>query len=81
MKENCVQIKEHRHLLSHPTITSFLWMKWRKLRPLFYLNVVLYLLFVGLLSTYVLLRVGEESDQAVQEEEKGKTFNIEFGLF
>ena len=39
------QIKEHRHLLSHPTITSFLWMKWRKMRPYFYTNVVFYLLF------------------------------------
>ena len=26
------QIKEHRRLLNHPVITSFLWMKWRRIR-------------------------------------------------
>jgi len=50
------QIKEHRYLLSHPTITSFLWMKWRKIRPYFYFNVLFYLIFVSLLTAYVLLR-------------------------
>ena len=49
------QIKEHRHLLSHPTITSFLWMKWRKVRPYYYINVALYLVFFSLLTSYVLL--------------------------
>eukprot|EP00092_Neocalanus_flemingeri_P109150 GFUD01140253.1.p1 GENE.GFUD01140253.1~~GFUD01140253.1.p1 ORF type:complete len:520 (+),score=97.82 GFUD01140253.1:64-1560(+) len=49
------QIKEHRYLLSHPTITSFLWMKWRKIRPYFYFNVLFYLIFVSLLTAYVLL--------------------------
>jgi len=48
------QIKEHRYLLSHPTITSFLWMKWRKIRPYFYFNVIFYLIFVSLLTSYIL---------------------------
>jgi hypothetical protein len=26
------QIREHRHLMNHPVITSFLWMKWRRIR-------------------------------------------------
>ena len=55
------QIKEHRHLLSHPTITSFLWMKWRKMRPYFYTNVVFYLLFFTLLTSWV-LRLTQDID-------------------
>ena len=48
------QIPEHRHLMAHPTITSFLWMKWRRVRPYFYLNLSFYILFVALLTAYVL---------------------------
>lgn len=49
------QIKEHRYLMSHPTITSFLWMKWRRIRPYFYLNLLFYFLFVSILTAYVIL--------------------------
>merc|ERR1719228_3008506 len=49
------QIKEHRYLMSHPTITSFLWMKWRRIRPYFYLNLIFYFLFASILTSYVIL--------------------------
>ena len=58
------QIREHRHLLTHPTITSFLWMKWRKIRPYFYTNVCLYLAFFTLLTSYVLLQT-QENDEGI----------------
>ena len=54
------QIKEHRHLLSHPTITSFLWMKWRKMRPYFYINVGFYLLFFSFLTAWILMKTEYE---------------------
>ena len=56
------QIKEHRYLLSHPTITSFLWMKWRKIRPYFYINAGLYLVFFSFLTAFVLLQTQENDD-------------------
>ena len=44
------QINEHCHLMSHPLVTSFIWMKWRKMRPYFYINVIFCLLSSVLLS-------------------------------
>jgi len=62
------QIKEHRHLLNHPTVTSFLWMKWRKIRPYFYFNVLFYLIFAALLTAYVLvLNTNIDEDKAVSD--------------
>ena len=61
------QIPEHRHLMSHPTITSFLWMKWRKIRQVFYLNLAFYFFFVAFLTSYVILvntKEGEERSPA-----------------
>ena len=29
------QSREHRHLLRHPVISSFLWFKWERMRPYF----------------------------------------------
>ena len=45
--------KQHRHLLRHPVITSFLWMKWQRIRKQFNRNLRLYLLFVTTLTWYV----------------------------
>ena len=40
--------------MSHPTVTSFLWMKWRKIRRFFFFNLAFYLLFMGVMTAYVL---------------------------
>merc|ERR1711892_332463 len=75
------QIKEHRYLLSHPTITSFLWMKWRKLRPYFYLNVLFYLIFVALLTAYVLhLNMTIHETKVISDSEKSKETPTDTGL-
>ena len=47
------QLPDHRPLLTHPVITSFLCMKWRRIRPYYYINLFFYLLFVGCLTAYL----------------------------
>jgi hypothetical protein len=49
------QSKDHRPLLAHPVITSFLCLKWRRIRPYFYTNLVLYSLFLVCLTSYLLM--------------------------
>ena len=61
------QIPEHRHLMSHPTVTSFLWMKWRKIRRFFFFNLAFYLLFMGVMTAYV-LQVNMNTKKAPQDD-------------
>ena len=75
------QIKEHRHLLSHPTITSFLWMKWRKIRPYFYMNVVFYLLFFSLLTAYILLITNNIDNNMNNVDEYGSAATVKWITF
>ncbi|XP_063222114.1 transient receptor potential cation channel protein painless-like [Bacillus rossius redtenbacheri] len=49
-----------RYLLKHPVFSSFLYLKWRCIRKFFYINLVFYLLFVTLLSIYVLFIYGAD---------------------
>jgi len=62
-------IREHRPLLSHPVITSFLWMKWRRIRPYFYLNMLLYSLFVCVVTSYILLLNTEQNNTPASSEQ------------
>jgi len=55
------QSKEHRHLLKHPVITSFLWYKWQRIRRYFNRNLRFYTLFVYLLTWYIFKHYGSES--------------------
>jgi len=55
------QSKEHRHLLKHPVITSFLWYKWQRIRRYFNRNLRFYTLFVYLLTWYIFKHYGGES--------------------
>jgi len=52
------QSKAHRHLLRHPTVTSFLWLKWQRVRRFFSRNIRMYLLFVTALTWYIFTRFG-----------------------
>jgi len=52
------QSKSHRHLLRHPTVTSFLWLKWQRIRKFFSRNIRLYILFVTSLTWYIFTRFG-----------------------
>ena len=57
------QSKQHRHLLKHPVVTSFLWFKWERIRPYFNRNFRLYSLFVYLLTWFIFVRFGGISQQ------------------
>ena len=59
------QSKEHRYLLKHPVITSFLWFKWERIRPYFNRNLRLYLLFVYLLTWFIFINFGGISQRGV----------------
>ena len=54
------QSKDHRHLLKHPVITSFLYLKWGKIRRFFNRNLRIYLLFVEILTWYIFENFGGE---------------------
>ncbi len=49
------QSLEHRHLLLHPIIRSFLSLKWGRMRFCFYVNLAVYVCFMALLTVYLIL--------------------------
>ena len=65
------QSKEHRHLLKHPVITSFLWYKWERIRRYFNRNLRFFTLFVYMLTWYIFDNFGGNAD--VCESEASKT--------
>jgi len=58
------QTKEHRYLLKHPVITSFLWCKWNRIRRYFNRNLRFYFLFVTILTWFVFHAFGGEAIRA-----------------
>ena len=64
------QSKDHRHLLKHPVITSFLWYKWQRIRRYFNRNLRFFALFVYLLTWYIFQHCGNT-----------KTSNLEWYVF
>merc|ERR550532_622294 len=52
------QSKQHRHLLKHPVITSFLWYKWQRIRRYFNRNLRFYILFVFCFTWYIFRHFG-----------------------
>ncbi|KAH8248069.1 hypothetical protein KR038_006405 [Drosophila bunnanda] len=59
------EAKELRHLLQHPLITSFLFLKWHRLSVIFYLNFLLYSLFTASIITHTLLKFHESEHSAL----------------
>ncbi|KAH8353036.1 hypothetical protein KR084_008412 [Drosophila pseudotakahashii] len=49
--------EELRHLLQHPLISIFLFLKWWQIRVVFYLNLVFYSVFTIFIITYTLLKL------------------------
>ncbi|KAA0198797.1 hypothetical protein HAZT_HAZT006381 [Hyalella azteca] len=47
------QSQEHRNSIKHPLIQTFLYAKWRKVFPLYILNLFLYMMFVILLTGFM----------------------------
>ena len=59
------QSKQHRHLLKHPVITSFLWYKWKRIRKYVNRALRLYVLFVFLLTWFIYREFGSYSSIAM----------------
>ncbi|GJQ64931.1 pain [Trypoxylus dichotomus] len=53
------QTAELRHLLIHPLITSFICIKWHRMRWLFWINLMLFVLFAMCFFVYVFLPTGK----------------------
>ncbi|XP_076033845.1 transient receptor potential cation channel subfamily A member 1-like isoform X2 [Oratosquilla oratoria] len=49
-----------RDLLKHPLVETFLYIKWRKIKPFFYCNVWIYLLFLILHTAYIVMTFGNK---------------------
>ena len=54
-------LQEHQYLLKHPVITSFLWLKWARIRRYFNRNLRFFALFVMVHTWYVFEQFGGES--------------------
>lgn len=65
------QNKAHRKAIKHPLIQTFLYAKWRKVLPLYILNLLFYLTFVILLTLFMYsvrdLRISEERNDALKK--------------
>ncbi|CAL4094297.1 unnamed protein product [Meganyctiphanes norvegica] len=47
--------RAHQHLLCHPIINTFLFLKWQRIRLYYYFNMFAYTIYLCLLTTYILL--------------------------
>ena len=65
------QSKQHQHLLTHPVITSFLWLKWIRIRRYYNINVRFYAIFVFMLTWFILYGLGKDAS----------TYSITFKIF
>jgi hypothetical protein len=55
------QSNEQRKLLQHPIITSFVHMKWQRVKYYFYFNICIYFIFAVLINAYILLNIGDKA--------------------
>lgn len=65
--EHIAKANELRHLIKHPLITSFLFLKWHRLALIFYINFILYTIFCISLISYILLCYRQESTSPAVE--------------
>ena len=49
---------DHRHLLKHPVITSFLALKWSRINYHYNANIICFALFVAILTAYIFTNYG-----------------------
>ena len=57
--------KPHRHLLRHPIIDTFLFLKWQRIRHYYFINLAMYSIFLALLTTYILLFFGIVTESTI----------------
>lgn len=67
-----------KHLLRHPLLSSFLYLKWHRIRHLLYANFVFYATFYLLLNAYILSTTHQHGSSA--NSEKAETVNGSFDV-
>ena len=75
------QSKEHRHLVTHPVIKSYLWIKWKRMRKFYNRNVRVYLLFVMCLTWYIVAQFGGKKWNKLNTNEDSTNTDIESKAF
>ncbi|CAL4178711.1 unnamed protein product, partial [Meganyctiphanes norvegica] len=51
----------HKHLLTHPVISTFLYIKWQNIKTLWYTNLFFYMMFFACLISYICCYTESES--------------------
>lgn len=64
-----------KHLLKHPVITSFLTLKWRKVRFMYFTNFLFYSLFLSVLTWYSFLTSGNKGEANEGTEHESRIYN------
>ncbi len=72
------QSKQHRHLLKHPVVTSFMYLKWGRIRKDFNRNLRFYLLFVYMLTWFIFEKYGGKGIKTTTEFPDENTTTIPF---
>ncbi|CAL4123062.1 unnamed protein product, partial [Meganyctiphanes norvegica] len=54
--------RQYKHLLDHPVISTFLYIKWQKIKTFWYTNLFFYLLFFSSLIAYIYFIESESND-------------------
>ncbi|KAB7498869.1 Transient receptor potential cation channel protein painless, partial [Armadillidium nasatum] len=67
--------RPHRHLLRHPIIDTFLFLKWQRIRHYYFINLLAYSIFLALLTTYILLFFGTINKTLLQTDVATGTAN------
>lgn len=68
--------REHRHLVTHPVIRSYLWIKWKRMRKFYNRNIRVYLLFVMCLTWYIFAQFGGKKWEKLNTKENmADTYN------
>ncbi|XP_033216474.1 transient receptor potential cation channel protein painless-like [Belonocnema kinseyi] len=67
--------KALKHLLKHPLLASFLYIKWSRIRHILYANLLFYLVFYIFLNCYIIFA------NSKNETERKEVFTAEEGIF
>ncbi|CAL4078765.1 unnamed protein product, partial [Meganyctiphanes norvegica] len=67
----------HRHLLRHPIINTFLSLKWQKISKYYTFNLVAYITYLTLLTTYILIFHGTIIEHDVSDAARNGSITTE----
>merc|ERR1719233_34557 len=66
--------KDHLHLLEHPVITTFLYMKWKSIEQFYYFKFLFVVLFAAVLNAYIFVYNNDLLNFVDLDEETRQTF-------